>query len=613
MAVSPDDARDLAKGMLEVYQQAELRLLDLIGRAVADGVDTPQWQERQLIAVQKLRRQTAALLADLDVAGSDAAVAAIQAAYNRGAGVAGVDLVNLGSSAGAAGFGGVNTGAVSSIVAAAQGQVSTLGLVIRSQQEAIYRDVVAQTAARMLTEGMNRRQASWDAMQTWADKGVTGFVDRAGRAWSMTSYAEMIARTAASQAIMQGHVDRLDDAGHDLVMISDAPEECSKCRPWEGKVLSAKGRTRLGHYVTSNGQEYDVTATLATATAAGLFHPNCRHRTVIYLPGITPPLLDTEDPEGDKLRQAQRYKERRVRELKKRVGLAERVAGKSSPAATKARADLRAGQSAFKKWRDDNGRKDLNYRTSIKEPTARIPDPPKPKPTRQARPVPADPIDWNTRELRAATDDQLGGALARAYESDHKNTGRLEAEMDRRDQAPYVEAERQAKRNEAARAKRFEAAEIQQGKINGLIDQGYDPRDAVEEITGVTVEKQLRTELLYRLRSEGTPGRSLDDMIRNRYREEVDRQYVEAENVCRGQMLSREGNAWNARYADNPQKRIDPAALFRGPEARARKWASDELKQWWDDHGRVSFDDYRQTLITGGNVTGGRRVDDFLT
>jgi hypothetical protein len=613
MAVSPDDARDLAKGMLEVYQQAELRLLDLIGRAVADGVDTPQWQERQLIAVQKLRRQTKQLLVELEVAGSQAAEGAALAGYNRGAGLAGVDLANLGSSAGAAAFGGVDAGAVSSIVAAAQGQISSLGLVIASQQEAIYRDVVAQTGARMLTEGMTRRQASWDALQTWADKGVTGFVDRGGRAWSMTSYAEMIARTAASQAIMQGHVDRLDDAGHDLVMISDAPEECEKCRPWEGKVLSAKGRTRLGHYVTSNGQEYDVTATLATATGAGLFHPNCRHRTVIYLPGITPPLLDTEDPEGDKLRQAQRYKERRIRQLKKRAGLAERVAGKTSPAATKARADLRAGQASFKAWRDEHGRKDLAYRTSIKEPTARIPDPPKPKPTRQARPVPADPIDWNTRELRNASDDQLGGALARAYEADHPNTGRLEAEMDRRDQAPYLEAERQAKRNEAARVKRAGREEEKQGRVNGLIDQGWDPRDAVEEITGVTVEKQLRTELLYRLRSEGTPGKSLDDMIRNRYREEVDRQYLDAEKACRGQMLSREGNAWNTRYADNPQRRIDAAALFRGPEKRARKWASRELLEWWDLNGRPTFDDYRQTLITGGNVVGGRVTSDFLT
>jgi hypothetical protein len=613
MPVSPDDARDLAKGMLETYQAAELRLLDLIGRAVADGIDTPVWQERQLQAVQRLRRQTAQLVADLERAGTAQAQAAILAGYNRGAGLAGVDLVNLGSSAGAAAFGGVDAGAVSSLVAAAAGQVSAVGLVIRSQQEAIYRDVVAQTASRMLVEGMNRRQASWDAMQTWADRGVTGFVDRSGRSWAMTSYAEMIARTAASQAIMQGHVDRLADAGHDLVMISDAPEECSMCRPWEGKVLSAKGDTPRGHYTTSNGEEYDVTGTLAQATAAGLFHPNCRHRTVIYLPGITPPLTDTADPEGDKLRQAQRYKERRIRELKRRAQGAEQVAGKDSAAARDARAKLRASQQSFKAWRDEHGRKDLNYRTSIKTPTARLPEPPKPKPTRQARPVPADPIDWNTRELRHATGDQLDEALARAYEHDHPNTARLEAEMDRRDQAPYVEAERQAKRNEAAKAKRFAAAEEQQGRVNGLIDQGWDPRDAVEEVTGVTVEKQLKTELLYRLRSEGTPGKNLDEMIRHRYREEVDRQYVDAENACRGQMLSREGNAWNTRYADNPNKRIDPAALFRGPEARARKWASDELKQWWDTNGRPTFDDYRQTLITGGNVTGGRRVDDFLT
>lgn len=599
MPVSPDDAANLAKGLLELYSNAELRLLDLIGQAVTAGIDAPDWQERQLVAVQRLRAQTRRLLADLQTAGSQEAAASILAAYNRGAGVAGADLAALSQGTAAASFGGVDTGALTALISTAQGQLAASGLLIASQQEAIYRDVVAQTASRMLTEGVTRRQASWDAMQTWADRGVAAFVDAANRRWSMSAYAEMVARTSASQAIIQGHSDRLVDSGHDLAMISDAPEECERCRPWEGKVVSLTGATKAGTY-SENGSSYTVAGSLSQARAAGLFHPNCRHRTVIFLPGITRPLTDTADPEGDRLRQTQRYKERRIRTLKRRAAAAEQVAGKTSPAAVMARGRLRAANEEFATWRDTHGRKNLSYRTSIKTPTPKPPPPA--RPTRKPRPVPPDPIDWNTRELRAATDDQLGDALARAYASDHPNADRIAAEMDRRDSAPYIEQERREKRAEAARVKRGADRERQHEEVGRLIGQGWEPRDAVAHVTGVSVDKQLRTELTMRLRSEGTPGKTLDQMVAHRFTQERARQYVAAEDATRGHMLTPAGEA----------RGLDPYSLFHGPEARARKWASPELKEWWDQNGRLTLADYKQQLLTGGIGLGGR-VDDFLT
>lgn len=594
MPVSPDDAATLAKGLLELYADAEMKLLELIGHAVADGIDGADWRERQLLAVQRLRRQTRQLVADLEAAGDQAARDAIMAAYNRGAAAAGVDLAGVnGYAAGA--FGGVDTAATSALITAAQGQIKASGLLIQSQQSAIYRDVVQHVAGRMLTDGLTRRKASWEAMQTWADRGVTGFQDAAGRNWSMSAYAEMVARTSASQAIIQGHQDRLVDAGHDLVMISDAPEECELCRPWEGQVLSMTGATRAGTYTDEDGGRYTVAGTVSQARAAGLFHPNCRHRTVLFLPGITEPLKDTADPDGDRLRQQQRYKERRIRTLKRRANTAKTL---DPDAARKANGQLRAAQAEFKQWREANGRKDLSYRTSIRTPSARPPV----KPKRTPRPLPPDPIDWNTRELRGASDEQLGDALTRAFEADHPNTDRIAAEMDRRDSAPYREQERRDKRNEAARVKRQAAAEAQHDRVNKLITDGWDPREAVAEVTGLSVDRQLRAELTARLRSEGTPGKTLDQMIGHRFEQERARNYVDAEDATRGHMLTPQGEA----------RGVDPWALFHGPEARARKWASPELKEWWDQTGRLTLGDYKQQLLTGG-LGLGERVDDFLT
>lgn len=91
---------------------------------------------------------------------------------------------------------------------------------------------------------------------------------------------------------------------------------------------------------------------------------NCRHREVLYLPGITKPLKDTADPEGNKLRTKQRYMERRVRELKRRVAVAQELDPRS-PETAAAKAKLRAYQAEFKRWREENGRKNLSYRTSL--------------------------------------------------------------------------------------------------------------------------------------------------------------------------------------------------------------------------------------------------------
>src|SRR5439155_3264745 len=54
-----------------------------------------------------------------------------------------------------------------------------------------YRQVVAEVSATPLLGIDTRRQATQRAMERFADRGLRTFVDKGGRAWSMTSYAEM--------------------------------------------------------------------------------------------------------------------------------------------------------------------------------------------------------------------------------------------------------------------------------------------------------------------------------------------------------------------------------------------------------------------------------------
>ena len=218
----------------------------------------------------------------------------------------------------------------------------------------------AMTAGRYGT----RRAAAADLLQRYAAQGIVGFSDSAGRSWDLVSYAEVVTRTTTAQTLVDAHLQRLQGMGKDLVIVSEAPESCDICDQWEGAVLSISGRTPTG-VQQIDGHRVRVRGTVAQAKAAGVWHPSCRHRVGIFLPGRTRPIEASKDPEGSKLRAQQRYRERKVREHKRRVLAAEAAAGKTSPEAKAARAKLRSYQAEFAAWRKANGRKNLSQRTSL--------------------------------------------------------------------------------------------------------------------------------------------------------------------------------------------------------------------------------------------------------
>src|SRR5665811_128998 len=98
--------------------------------------------------------------------------------------------------------------------------------------------------------------------------------DRAGRNWQLESYTEMATRTGSGHAMIEGRLQTYQAAGRDLVIVSDAPEECPWCRKYEGQVLSISGKDSKHPSV-------------ASARAGGLLHPGCRHDLRPYIAGLT--------------------------------------------------------------------------------------------------------------------------------------------------------------------------------------------------------------------------------------------------------------------------------------------------------------------------------------
>ncbi|WP_042170107.1 phage minor capsid protein [Streptomyces sp. NBRC 110035] len=331
MAVSPDMAEDLAAAVAKLYEQAELALVEKVTKALAEGLDSPRWAELKLAALGNLQTAIEEIIAVLQADAAGAMHQAVAEAYERGQQAAIIELGAVATGPALAAAEALPSApAVDRLAAALVRETGPVHLRILRAGMDVYRQVIAEASSAPLLGAQTRRQAAGRALQQFADKGVTGFVDRAGRSWNMASYVEMATRSAVGRAAVEAHTDRLAAAGIELVVVSDAPEECDRCKRWEGKVLRRDGASGEGTVEVEHATEDErmvtvkVAGSLPEARAAGLMHPNCRHSVSIYLPGLTRPA----GPKKDRTRatyeqsQQQRYLERQVRAWKRRAAAA---------------------------------------------------------------------------------------------------------------------------------------------------------------------------------------------------------------------------------------------------------------------------------------------------
>ena len=356
MPVSPDDAQRFAKVIADLYGDAAAHLVGLVAQRLAEGSTEPGWAERKLSEILRLRvdaqRFVATLADQVDASLFDLLVQAYAAGILAAGGPGVQDA--------APGIVSSNRGAIQAYAAALADTVTSTHTRILRTAEDVFRQVIGEVAGQVVTGAQTRRETAARAMSRFAARGVTGFTDRAGRNWELASYVEMATRTVAGQAHLQGGLDRFTQQGRYLVIVSDAPEECELCRPFEGRVLSLSGRIPTDGEV--QGHQYG--GTLAHARSAGLLHPNCRHALDAFVPGLTrPPARETADPDGDKLRQQQRALERGVRDAKRKGAGAEPFG--DTEELRMAQAMVRLRQRKLADFVAEHDRKRLRYRESL--------------------------------------------------------------------------------------------------------------------------------------------------------------------------------------------------------------------------------------------------------
>ncbi|MFI7532590.1 phage minor capsid protein [Streptosporangium sp. NPDC049376] len=456
MAVDQDLLDQVAASVADLYREVEASLIKTVADELKKDLIAPT-AETKLDAVRKLRRAGLAVYERLQKTKSATIREAIRQAYRdgRASALTGLPVSKqvrddarqaLAQTPGAA--------IIESIAAALHRDLGVVeGNILRAPEDA-YRRVQAATAARIALGTATRRQASQAAWARLVDQGIVDFTDRANRRWRLSSYAEMIGRTNAQRAAVQGQMDRLQTAGIDLVVISDNTQECKVCRPYESKVLRRNpgpiGKLRIPH-ATKDGETVEVTvvATLDQARSAGLFHPNCRHSASAYLPGITKLKTATADPEGDVARQKQRYLERKIRAAK------EQAAAALTPEAQKAaRTKIRAEQAALRDHLKANpDLKRLPYREQVGAGNVPGPAGPKGGPVADMPPsTPPPPVEDAALKKAKAAQTEVEAKAAKAKEEAEAAAKKAQAEAEARAKAEALAAEKRAAAEAARRA-----------------------------------------------------------------------------------------------------------------------------------------------------------------
>ena len=110
---------------------------------------------------------------------------------------------------------------------------------------------------------------------TLLQEGVTAFVDKAGRNWSLHTYCNMVCRTTSRQAEVLAVLTA--DEGHDLYKISSHGTTCKICASLEGRVYSKSGKDPDFPPLAAAFGKIDPNGPDDLTNSYLNIHPNCLH------------------------------------------------------------------------------------------------------------------------------------------------------------------------------------------------------------------------------------------------------------------------------------------------------------------------------------------------
>lgn len=139
----------------------------------------------------------------------------------------------------------------------------------------VYRRIGLEQVANIQAVGKGINRAVPEFVEVLRREGVTAFVDKAGRNWSLHTYCTMAARTTSRQAEVLSVLTA--DPAHDLYIISSHGTTCKVCAPYEGRVYSRSGTNPDFPSLADAFGKIDPAGADNLANTYLNIHPNCLH------------------------------------------------------------------------------------------------------------------------------------------------------------------------------------------------------------------------------------------------------------------------------------------------------------------------------------------------
>ena len=139
----------------------------------------------------------------------------------------------------------------------------------------VYRRIGLEQVALQQAQGRGTYKVLPEFVQALRREGITAFVDKTGRNWSLHTYCSMVSRTTSRQAEVLAVLTA--DPEQDLYRISSHGTTCAICAPFEGRVYSKSGTNPDYPPLAAAFGKQDPAGPDILANTWLNMHPGCLH------------------------------------------------------------------------------------------------------------------------------------------------------------------------------------------------------------------------------------------------------------------------------------------------------------------------------------------------
>lgn len=188
-----------------------------------------------------------------------------------------------------------------------------------------YRQILTESTIATVSGATSHEDAVKHALYKVVDQGLpTRLVDKAGHNWSIEGYTRMVTTTTVNRTYNDLRLQRMKDFDMHLALMSSHPNSRPACAPIQGHVVNLVPSGDPNY-----DPKYDSIYNHGYGEPSGTLGINCRHVLYPYVPGLSTNHQPQYDPDeaikNGKLVQAQRARERAIRDAKKRLKAAEEL------------------------------------------------------------------------------------------------------------------------------------------------------------------------------------------------------------------------------------------------------------------------------------------------